>query len=102
MRQYSDKILVTNSILIPSEEYTYHTSPVNVALFDPDDPTTFISAGNAEGIFFWNFQGDTSPPVEDTFSPEFISLRTSAALPASHKLGFTAKSEGKVHAAEQV
>lgn len=75
------------------EEYTCHTSPVNVALFHPEDPGMFLSAGGSEGVFTWNFQGDTSQPLHEEVPPDLCAILRKSLSAAPRKLGFRVKAE---------
>jgi len=85
------------------EEYVHHTSPVNVALFHPDDHTVFLSAGGSEGIFIWDFRGDITEAVEEKLPQDFTNLlRKSMPLAGSKKLGFRPKVEEETKEEEKL
>ncbi len=55
------------------EEYAIHIAPVQAAMYPADDQSLFITAGGTEGIFFWTFQGDTSPANKEELSASLVA-----------------------------
>lgn len=60
------------------QSFIGHTYPVNCLMFNPTDNGIIISSGEKDGIYIWNFYGDTKTefahPIKNESSEEQLEI----------------------------